>query len=92
MRFIEHAGKVWIMDFKTENYGTAFKTINGGETEVLGGTISIGTNQMVPEIVNENSTVSVVASTDGCTMEQIFPVAVEETQNGFCTIYSRKGF
>ncbi len=79
---LNDGGSVWIMGFKTENYGTAFKTINGGHTEVLGGTISIGTNQNLPAIINENSTVSVVASTNGYSMNDIFPIAVEETQGG----------
>lgn len=81
---LNDSGKVWIMGFKTENYGTAFKTINGGQTEVLGGTISIGTNKNLPAIVNENSTVSIIATTNGYSYDQIFPIAVEETQNG-CT-------
>lgn len=78
---LNDGGEVWIMGFKTENYGTAFKTINGGHTEVLGGTISIGCNKELPAIVNENSTVSVVASTNGYSMNDIFPIAVEETQS-----------
>ncbi len=77
---LNDGGKVWIMGFKTENYGTAFKTINGGHTEVLGGTISIGCNKDLPAIVNENSTVSVVASTNGYSMNDVFPIAVRETQ------------
>ena len=81
---LNDGGTLWIMGFKTENYGTAFKTINGGHTEVLGGTISIGTNEKLPAIVNENSTVSVIASTNGYAKNHIFPIAVEETQNG-CT-------
>ena len=71
---------IWIMGFKTESYGTSFKTINGGHTEVLGGTISIGANKELPAIVNDNSTVSVVASTNGYNFNQIFPVAIEEIQ------------
>ncbi len=77
---LNDGGRVWIMGFKTENYGTAFKTINGGHTEVLGGTISIGCNKELPAIVNENSTVSVVAATNGYSMNDLFPIAVRETQ------------
>lgn len=71
---------VWIMGFKTEGYGTAFKTINGGHTEVLGGTISIGHNKELPAIINHDSIVSIVASTNGYTVNDIFPIAVEEQQ------------
>ena len=79
---LNDGGNVWIMGFKTESWGTAFKTINGGHTEVLGGTISIGHSKELPAIVNHNSTVSVVASTNGYTYRDIFPIAVEEKQNG----------
>jgi len=79
---LNDGGKVWIMGFKTESWGTAFKTINGGHTEVLGGTISIGHNKELPAVVNHDSTVSVVASTNGYTYRDIFPIAVEEKQKG----------
>lgn len=46
------------------------------------GTISIGQNKELPAVINDNSTVSVVASTNGYSMNDIFPIAVEETQNG----------
>lgn len=79
---LNDGGKVWIMGFKTESWGTAFKTINGGHTEVLGGTISIGHSEELPAVVNHDSTVSVVASTNGYTYRDIFPNAVEEIQDG----------
>ncbi len=77
---LNDGGTLWLMGFKTENYGTAFKTINGGHTEVLGGTLSIGTGQQLPAVVNENSTVSVTLTSNGYAKNQIFPIAVEETQ------------
>lgn len=70
---------LWLMGFKTENYGTAFKTVNGGYTEVLAGTIGIGQNKDMPAVMNDSSMVSVVASTNGYSMNDIFPIAVEET-------------
>ena len=73
--------QVWIMGFKAESYGTVFKTINGGHTEVLGGTISIGRNRELPAIINHDSTVSLVASTNGYSRDHIFPIAIEEKQN-----------
>ena len=84
--------KLWIMGFKTENYGTAFKTVNGGSTEVLGGTISIGTGKELPAIINENSDVSVVAVTNGYGLDQLFPIAVKETQNGETAILEHDVF
>ncbi len=77
---LNDGGSVWIMGFKTENYGTAFKTINGGHTEVLGGTISIGEGKDLPAIVNHDSTVSVVATTNDYNNHVPFPIAVEEKQ------------
>ncbi len=77
---LNDGGSVWIMGFKTENYGTAFKTVNGGHTEVLGGTISIGKEKDLPAIVNHDSTVSVVATTNDYDNHVPFPIAVEEKQ------------
>ncbi len=79
---LNDGGTLWVMGFKTENYGTAFKTVNGGQTEILGGTLSIGTSQMLPAIVNEDSTVSAVMTSNGYYKDQIFPITVKETQNG----------
>ncbi len=61
---LNDGGMLWILGFKTEMHGTAFRTERGGRTEVLGGTI----NQCVaegapPTIVNHDSQVSVVCST-----------------------------
>ena len=71
---------LWIMGFKTEGYGTAFETTNGGSTEVLGGTISMGANRELPAIVNENSSVSVSSISNGYRYDAFFPIAVRETQ------------
>lgn len=89
---LNDGGQLWLMGFKTENTGTSFKTINGGHTEVLGGTISMGRNSKQPAIINDNSTVSVVASTNGYLMNDIFPKAVEETQNGETKILKHDEF
>ncbi len=71
---------VWILGFKTEGTGTSFKTINGGKTEVLGGIISLGHNEMRPAVINDNSDVTVIASTNGLAMSHTYPVAVMEVQ------------
>lgn len=72
-------GILWLMGFKAEGYGTASKTINGGRTEILGGISSIGKNKELPVIENENSDVSAIISTNGYWPEDIFPIAVKET-------------
>lgn len=73
---------LWVLGFKTEGYGSAFVTSDGGSTEVLGGVLNIGKGKTVPAIVNENSDVSVVAVTNGYSLEQRFPVLVREVRNG----------
>ena len=73
---------LWIMGFKTEGFGTAFETTNGGYTEVLGGTISMGHNRELPAIVNDESSVSVSSITNGYRYEAFFPITARETQHG----------
>lgn len=79
---VNDGGSLWIMGFKSEGDGTAFETRNGGETEILGGTISMGTNKLNPAVINDNSNVSVVASTNGYALTHVFPVAICETLKG----------
>ncbi len=94
---LNDGGTMSIMGFKTENYGTAFKTIGGGHTEILGGTLSIGCGELLPAIINENSTVSATLTSNGYGKWQIFPIAVEETQLGktkrlFATEFPKRFF
>jgi hypothetical protein len=58
-------GDLWILGFKTEFANINFHTLNGGRTEVLGGTMNnvIGEGNLPPAILNENSQVSVVCGT-----------------------------
>jgi hypothetical protein len=79
---ISDASTVWVLGFKTEAEGTAFTTLNGGATEVLGGVFNIGHEAEVPLVLNDNSDVSVVAATNGYTPKHSFPLAVREIQNG----------
>ena len=56
--------KLWVLGFKTEKSGTAFYTTKGGYTEVLGGIFNISRSaDSNPMIINDNSNVSVFAST-----------------------------
>lgn len=79
---INDGGTFWLLGFKSEGPGTVFETLNGGSTEVLGGTFSMGHSQDNPAISNHESSVSVVASTNGYAPNQIFPITVRETRNG----------
>ncbi len=86
---INDGGSLWVMGFKTEEEGTAYETRNGGKTEVLGGVFVIGLNKEIPLIVNDNSDMSVFASTIIYSTRQYFPIAVREIQNG--TVRELKG-
>lgn len=65
---LNDGGDLWVLGFKTENPSSAFHTRNGGRTEIIGGIF----NQLrqyhpdgirLPTIINENSRVTVSAST-----------------------------
>jgi len=78
-------GRVWIFGFKTEHHGTAFHTLNGGSTEVLGGTMNQsvkGDGESAPGILNENSNVSVVCgTTDWRDISFTRKIIVQETRD-----------
>ncbi|MDF3130927.1 glycosyl hydrolase family 28-related protein [Kiritimatiellaeota bacterium B1221] len=42
---INDGGSLWVMGFKTEDDATGFLTINGGQTELLGGILNFGGDQ-----------------------------------------------
>ncbi|MBQ3553191.1 MAG: hypothetical protein IJA08_00690 [Clostridia bacterium] len=77
---INDGGKLWVLGGKTEEEGTAFETRNGGSTEVLGVTFAIVLGQGRPTIINENSNVSIYASTFNTCMSEYLPIAIRETQ------------
>jgi hypothetical protein len=61
---LNRGSSVWVLGFKTEKSGTAFHTAEGGYTEVLGGIFNISrAADSAPMIVNEDSYVSIFAST-----------------------------
>ncbi|MFW6286770.1 MAG: glycosyl hydrolase family 28-related protein [Candidatus Sumerlaeota bacterium] len=61
---LNDGGSLWVLGFKTEKEGTAFCTVNGGRTEVLGGTINQCVQENAPStIVKHDSDVSVVCGT-----------------------------
>ncbi|THF83332.1 glycosyl hydrolase family 28-related protein [Cohnella fermenti] len=79
---VNDGGRLWVLGFKTEEEGTAFATYNGGSTEVLGGTFCIGLDKPYPLVLNDNSNVSVFASTCLYSPLQRFPLAVREIRQG----------
>ncbi len=88
---LNDGGDLWVLGFKTENPSTAFHTRNGGRTEILGGIF----NQLrqyhpdghhSPTLLNDNSSVSVSASTTDWRFERSFTgpshVMVREIRGG----------
>jgi hypothetical protein len=91
VQVINDGGDLWVLGFKTENPSTAFLTRNGGRTEVLGGIF----NQVRqyhpdgaarPTIINDESSVSVSASTTDWRINRSFEgkahVMVREIRGG----------
>lgn len=79
---INNGGELTVLGFKTEEEGTAFKTMGGGKTTVLGGICCIGTNSQIPLVENVDSHSMMVLSTMITNPNQLFPIAVKETKNG----------
>lgn len=65
-QILNDGSSLWVLGFKTEGTGCAFRTTHGGSTEVLNGIFNLwrkpGGNK-TPAIVNDNSRVSITAST-----------------------------
>ena len=77
---INDGGKLWVLGGKTEEEGNAFETVNGGFTEVLGVVFVLVSGREHTLVVNENSNVSVYATTFNMGMVGSLPIAVKETQ------------
>lgn len=77
---------MWILGFKTESNGINFVTKNHGKSEILGGHVNnyspnIPTDK--PIVINDESDVSVILSTNGRSEEpHYFKVMVREIRNG----------
>lgn len=79
---INDGGTFWLMGFKTEGDGLLVDTRNGGFTEVLGGVMSIGRNHMKPIVLNTDSNVSVICSTNSYNTNQLYPLIVTDIRKG----------
>lgn len=61
---LNDGSQLWMLGFKTEKSGTAFKTVAGGATEVLGGIFNICRSEdSSPILDTRDASVSVFAST-----------------------------
>lgn len=83
---INDGSVLWILGFKTESNGISFETKNGGSTEILGGHVNNYSPKIpadMPILINDESDVSFIASTNGRSDEpHYFKVMVRETRNG----------
>ena len=79
---VNDGGVLWVMGCKAEEEGTAYETLNGGSTEVIGGIFTIGLGAEHPAIINNESNVCIFAGTSGMKTWQTWPIAVREIQNG----------
>ena len=69
---------LWVLGFKAEEEGTAFETVNGGRTEVLGGTLAICYRDRFPAIINRDSAVSFISSSITYAKDKMWSTIVEE--------------
>ena len=69
---------LWVLGFKAEEEGTAFITVNGGRTEILGGTLCICYRDRFPAIINKDSLVSVISSSITYAKDKMWSRIVEE--------------
>lgn len=82
VEMVNDGGELTVLGFKTEEEGTAFRTVNGGKTTILGGICCIGENSEIPLIENIDSGCFAVLSTMITNPNQLFPNAVREVKNG----------
>ncbi|TAN36410.1 MAG: hypothetical protein EPN23_08555 [Verrucomicrobia bacterium] len=77
---LNDGSRLWVLGFKTEGRGCAFQTTHGGQTEVLNGIFNLWRHATKgsPAVINDNSQVSVVASTTGKKMPAHSCALIEE--------------
>lgn len=80
---LNDGSSLWVLGFKTEGPGCAFRTTGNGSTEVLNGIFNLWRNEKksVPAVINDNSHVSIVASTTDQKPKPPYPyVLIRETR------------
>jgi hypothetical protein len=82
-----NGGQLWSLGLKTEFSSTVvIETIGGGSTEVLGGFLSIWTDQPVNAFVNRESRHSLVIATG---IDWDYTVPISETRDGVTRVQPR---
>lgn len=91
VQVLNDGGDLWVLGFKTENPSTAFKTVNGGRTELFGGILNQLRNysnprQNPPALVNDESSLCAVCSTTDWKANVSYAgpphILVQETRGG----------
>lgn len=78
---LNDGGTLWVLGFKTEDDATAFHTINGGRTEVLGGVLNCG-GRRYPSFLAEDSAMRIVCTSNGWANQNTIRTAVAEVRDG----------
>lgn len=91
VQVLNDGGDLWVLGFKTENPSTAFKTVNGGRTEIFGGILNQLRNysnprQNPPALINDESDLFAVCSTTDWKANVSYAgpphILVQETRGG----------
>lgn len=79
-KVVNDGAKVWILGLKTEGSGTTVKTVNDGQTELLGSFHNGSFDATIPRFITEDASLW-AAIVEGSTSAQDFDL-VRETRNG----------
>lgn len=81
-KIVNDGGNLWILGLKTERPGTIIQTINGGQTEVIGGFIySTGAKKTEPAFINQESSLSLAGVVERNFNGNPFQIWLQETKN-----------
>lgn len=82
-KIVNDGGDLWIFGLKTERPGTVIKTMNGGQSEVLGGYIfSTGDEKIDPAFVSIDSSLSLAGVVERNFNGNRFQTWVSESRDG----------
>ncbi|WP_269541505.1 glycosyl hydrolase family 28-related protein [Cerasicoccus fimbriatus] len=88
---LNDGGDLWVLGYKTEDDATAFHTINGGRTEVLGGVLNCG-GARHPSFLTEDAQLRVTTTSNGWQAHNTIHTAIMESCNGEQTTVAASQF
>jgi hypothetical protein len=87
--FTNDGGAAWVLGYKTERGGTLIHTLDGGQTEILGGfSYTTTAGQLAPMFVNDDASVWAFFA-EMCYSGDPFAVLLRETRQGETRIVKR---